>query len=308
MNHAGLACPICGTSETHAFECHAHDSASACETVSIRACKACDFAWQWPIHRTTDQSKDFFLAEYQAGKEESYFDKNRRSETAHIQLNFLDTLQIQVPTLLDIGCGDGTFVQEAAKRGWQATGIDPATPRNVISQTTSNPKLLVGSVDDNIASGEMYMCVTLWDVVEHLPNPEPILQQAWAHVSYGGWLILETGNYQSVERLLSENNWWAWQLDHRWYFAPPTLLHLLKPLGFSDSRLADRTLRPWTNKTAKYAAPSRTQTALSVLKRPWRYKSIVAEHEVKREALHRWPKWAGLQIFTLAVKKGDHLS
>ena len=147
------------------------------------------------------------------------------------------------------------------------------------------------------------MCITLWDVIEHIPEPELFLHKIWERLLPNGWLIIETGNYQSIQRVLAERQWWAWQLDHRWYFSPPTLVKLLEPLKYSEARLAKHVFRPWSHGRIDYLPPSIFQTILSAFKRPWHIKSIVNEHNTKRKASSRWKMWAGLDIFTLAFRK-----
>lgn len=305
MHPDSHACPLCSASPATTFLGRAFDAPQENATVSICACPACDFAWQWPLARTAQQSEAVFHTEYQTERKESYFDKERRSEIAALQLDFLDELEVPVRTLLDIGCGDGTLAIAAAQRGWATVALDPAMPEHAASPPPSAapaPKLIRGTLEQ-LGEGEQFMCVSLWDVVEHLPDPEPTLAQAWERVAPNGWLVLETGNYQSTERLLSGSQWWAWQLDHRWYFAPSTLARLLEPLGFRQSRLAQRVMRPWSTGQARLQPPSGLQTALSIAKRPWRAHPIAAEHAVRRQAATRWPEWSGLSIFTLALQK-----
>ena len=61
----------------------------------------------------------------------------------------------------------------------------------------------------------------------------------------GGYLVLETGNYQSAERIISESDWWAYQADHRWFFAPKILHSLMEAAGLVDITYADLVFRPW---------------------------------------------------------------
>lgn len=303
MNPASQGCPLCQHNPVIDMPCAAHDSERDEKTVSIRACPACNFAWQWPLQRTADQSSSYFQAQYQGERESSYFDKGLRNQISRLQLQFLDELGIEKKTLLDIGCGDGSFATEAAQNGWTALGLDPALPPG-IEQNAALAQLSLSSAGlEQLPPEQKFMCVTLWDVVEHLPEPLAVLKNAWERVAPGGWLILETGNYQSTERLLSGSRWWAWQLDHRWYFAPPTLLRLLEPFHYSESRLSNRVLRPWSSYKPAFKAPSLFQTALSVLKRPWKISTTMAEYGARRHAAAKWPQWAGLSIFTIAIKR-----
>ncbi len=302
MKPDSIGCPLCGRLEVRNFEAIAHDSDVQDKAIAIRECLKCDFAWQWPLARTTEESKIYFESEYQTERKDSYFDKERRIEIAKLQLGFITELSIKPGTLLDIGCGDGTFANEAAKIGWSVTGIDLVIPENP-NPTRNGDLHLIGGTTDDLASDRKFMCITLWDVIEHLPDPKRILSEAWEHLLPDGWLIIETGNYQSVDRVLSEHNWWAWQLDHRWYFSPSTLLYLLEPLKFEEAHLAQRVFRPWSREKFDYHSPSKFQTFLSVLKRPLHREVIIREHTAKRNAYSKWPKWAGLEIFTIAIKK-----
>lgn len=303
MKTDGISCPLCEGTDVRSFDARAHDSSVAGRTVAICACPSCDFAWQWPLDRTPEQSKEIFQEEYRAERKGGYFDKDMRSAIANCQLDFVAELDVQTRTLLDIGCGDGTFARECAKRGWQALGIDPALPDHLSEPDHSGNFALIKGMPADLGLGRKFACITLWDVVEHLPDPRLVLRTAWDLLAPRGWLVLETGNYQSTARLLAGTRWWAWQLDHRWYFSPSTLRVLLEPLGYSDFLIADRVLRPWSNAASHSNAPSQAQTFLSVLKRPWRAAATRSEHAAKREASSRWPEWAELEIFTLAIRK-----
>lgn len=302
MNPSGNICPLCAASKVRSFDAQAFDSPNRSQRVAIRICDACDFAWQWPLNRTVEESKSYFEAEYAEQQQGSYFDKDSRTKIAHLQLEFLAELKIKEQSLLDIGCGDGVFVSLAAAEGWHAFGLDPSMPLSTISLATGNLEVLKGGLDE-LDSEKLFHCVTLWDVVEHLPQPEIVLKKAWDRVLPGGWLVIETGNFQSVEQVIAGPKWWAWQLDHRWYFSPSTLMSFIKSFEYVEICIADRVLRPLTNGGEKYKPPSKLQTLLSVLKRPWKKSQIIAEHQAKRQAALKWPEWSGLQIFALAVRK-----
>lgn len=305
MDPSSTSCPVCRAqgSSLRQIEPIAFDATPPGQSVSIRICDSCDFAWQWPLARDSDASKDYFRSEYEQSRPEGYFDKEQRAKIARMQLDFLEELTGPDRTLLDLGCGDGTFAIHAARSGWETVGLDPAMPIVPSGADDVANLTLRASTIDTLDPLARFSIVTLWDVVEHLPAPGEVLAEAWQRVRPGGWLVLETGNFQSADRLLAGGNWWAWQFDHRWYFSPPTLLKLLETFGYVEKRLADRVLRPWAPTKRGPSAPSRLQTIKSVLKRPWRLPAILAEHGAKRQAVARWPNWAGLPIFVIAVRK-----
>ncbi|MFH0919492.1 MAG: class I SAM-dependent methyltransferase [Fibrobacterota bacterium] len=144
---------------------------------------------------------------------------------------------------LDIGCGNGNFIVEAAKRGWEPSGyeIDSALAKKV-SERTGLPvfsgdfpalTLPVGSFD----------VVSMHHVIEHLKNPPPYLKKAHALLKPGGILLLALPNIRSrsavVKRLLEHVGLKRKRCGacydtghHLFYFSPAVLRGFLGANGF----------------------------------------------------------------------------
>jgi SAM-dependent methyltransferase len=215
---------------------------------------------------------------------------------AQLELSYVDSLAPNRGDLLDIGCGAGEFVAAAAASGWRATGIDPALPTTL---KACPARLIRGSFAE--LGDERFDVVTLWDVIEHFDNPRSLLSAARDHLRPGGLLVVETGNYQSVGRIEAGREWWGYQHDHRWYFAPPTLFRLLAAAGFAEPKLHNHVLRPWWKGKARYDGPS----ALSHLKAAIRAPHQAGDALKRYRGLSRaagWTDWAGLEIVTISAK------
>ncbi len=74
--------------------------------------------------------------------------------------------------LLDIGTGGGSFPYIASKRGWKAEGCEPN--RWLCEWALENYGLPIrpGTVFDQKYPAKSYDVVTLWDVLEHTPDPK----------------------------------------------------------------------------------------------------------------------------------------
>lgn len=97
--------------------------------------------------------------------------------------------------LLDIGSGEGFFAGLAARRGWTVTATD-YLPEGV---ERSAQRLGAGRVVRSDATSlpfapASFDVVTLWDVVEHLPEPAAALAEARRVLAPGGLLALSTPN------------------------------------------------------------------------------------------------------------------
>ena len=72
----------------------------------------------------------------------------------------------------------------------------------------------------------------------------------------GAQLVIETGYYNSAERVLGGSSHWIYALDHRWHFSPESLKLLLIDAGFSEFIFPEKVLRPNWNGIANYSSPS----------------------------------------------------
>lgn len=102
----------------------------------------------------------------------------------------------------------------------------------------------------------MFDVVTLQGVVEHVISPSDLVQKAAAFLADGGWLVVETGNYKSAERVRRGTNHWIYQLDHRWHFSLESMRKVLSEAGFSEFIFSEKVLRPGWKGSVGYSGPS----------------------------------------------------
>lgn len=258
------ACPFCGRDTLIHYKVKAHDTNDP-ETirVAITQCTFCIAAWQWPLQRTQAESVVAFLGAYEAQAKESYFDPAKRASIAELQREFIVNFAL-TGSLLEVGCGDGCFAKIMATHGWRVTGLDPALPSDTETETV---RLICGTFSA-LPADEKFDLITLWDVVEHVENPLNLIVEASSWLVPNGLMVIETGNFQSSGRITSSEDWWNYQLDHRWYLSPPQLAQLMTSAGLTDIRLAARVLRPWWKGQMSMSAPSVLNHIKAMVKRP----------------------------------------
>ncbi len=297
MKVSGSLCPFCEGSALRHFTATPYDATGqSAGKVSITECTNCIAAWQWPFQRTTEESVSVFEAAYATRAEESYFDPAKRVAIGELHRQFVSANAVGSGKLLDVGCGDGCFAKIMANHGWQVTGLDPALPLSTESGTVS---FIQGTFSDLSKKNEYYDVITLWDVVEHVENPLALIVEATHWLAPNGLVVIETGNYQSVGRITAGGKWWNYQLDHRWYLAPPQLKEMMANAGLTDIHLADRVLRPWWKGHKEIPQPRLFRLVKAILKNPSdcigafrRHRQLVAGHK-------QWKEWGGLEIMTM---------
>ncbi len=136
--------------------------------------------------------------------------------------------------LLDIGSGDGRFVHHMAQHGWDATGIDfsPAA-LEFARRIHSGGRFLQGSLDDNVFVPGQFDLITLWQVLEHIGEPRPLLRRCHDLLQSGGLLVVAVPNIEGLSSLLTGSRWWGLDVPrHLVHYAPATLRESLERAGF----------------------------------------------------------------------------
>jgi len=154
----------------------------------------------------TDSNKGLLAFLYQGVKK---FSLRRK-------VKLIDKLNSGNGTVLDIGAGTGDFLKVAKEKGWATIGVEPNQKARDFAQT-KNIQLLE-SID--ALAGRKFDVVTLWHVLEHLPNLKNTLQKIEQLVKEDGNLIIAVPNYNSFDANYYKEFWAAFDVPrHLWHFS-----------------------------------------------------------------------------------------
>jgi 2-polyprenyl-6-hydroxyphenyl methylase/3-demethylubiquinone-9 3-methyltransferase len=119
-----------------------------------------------------------------------------------LRLEWIDSLAgLTGKTVLDIGCGGGILAEAMARRAARVTGIDLATkPLGVarlhaLETGVDNIEYREVSAETLAAEhSQAYDVVTCMEMLEHVPEPESVVQACGTLVRPGGWVFFSTLN------------------------------------------------------------------------------------------------------------------
>lgn len=132
-------------------------------------------------------------------------------------------------SILDYGCGTGYFLQNIKKKFENIQGIEPNPQAKQLAQKRSIP---VVSAREN-TNGTPYSCITLWHVLEHIPDLDTTLQWLHSHLTEQGTLFIAVPNHASYDACYYKTHWAGWDVPrHLWHFTKPTLTSLLEEHHF----------------------------------------------------------------------------
>ncbi len=195
----------------------------------IVACKQCGFVYANPRPQSTE-----VLDIYEAVQDPLYVEEREgRVLTFEHHLRPLERVTglAQGRRLLDVGAHTGVFVDIATRHGWDAWGVEPSTWA-VEQARTQGLQMHLGTLENAAFPADHFSVVTMWDVIEHVPDPLATLQAAWRALEPGGMLVVHTMDIDSLfSRLMGKR--WPWYMEmHLFYFSRHTLAALLEKAGF----------------------------------------------------------------------------
>lgn len=137
----------------------------------------------------------------------------------------------QKGTLLDIGCFAGFFLELAKKKGWQTYGLEPSKWATEIAKKRG-VKIVGRDIDTAKLKTEFFDAVTMWDVIEHLPNPQDVIKTIHQALKKDGIVAFGTPNIDSILAKILRANYPYLIRMHIVLYSPQTLKKLFEENGF----------------------------------------------------------------------------
>lgn len=146
--------------------------------------------------------------------------------------------------LLDIGCGDGVFLDVCSGLPLARVGLDQSLGALQAARQRGGLELAQAHVEALPFAGESFYVITMFHVLEHVPDPSLCLQEVRRLLSAGGWLVVQVPNAGSLQRRLMGRRWAGFDVPrHLANYTPRNLRALLERNGFRIARQSHFSLR-----------------------------------------------------------------
>jgi len=160
--------------------------------------------------------------------------------------------------LLEVGCGHGLLLDEARRRGWAVTGLEPARAARAHAESLGLDvrDALLDDLDPATDGG--YEAIVMADVIEHLEDPVGALRAAAALLAPGGALCVVTPDPSSKTARLAGARWWGYLPAHTVLLPRRTLLRpgVPREMPLIDSSRSRPAARPSAGRFAVVSRPS----------------------------------------------------
>ncbi|MGQ9454513.1 MAG: class I SAM-dependent methyltransferase [Armatimonadota bacterium] len=216
-NFASPRCNVCESFESRLF--------IQKDGYDIYRCLECGLAFTHPIpSRLFDQYDSSYFQLYNRRREF----RLRRAQARLRQIELI----IEPGRLLDIGCSLGYFVEAANARGWKACGLD-ASEYAVNNARKLGLDIRLGTLEQVSFPTSSFECVTMWDVLEHVPDPTRHMMEVRRILVSGGLAVIGTPDLGHIAFRLRRAHWRHLKpAEHIYYFSKSSIRALLLKTGF----------------------------------------------------------------------------
>lgn len=144
------------------------------------------------------------------------------------KLNLINSLQPNKGRILDIGAGTGDFLSVAKQNGWQTVGVEPSEKAKAIAI-----KKEVSFVEDTAElENHSFDVITMWHVLEHVPNLDNQIKELKRLLKPNGSLIVAVPNFKSFDAKHYGAFWAAYDVPiHFWHFSKKAIKSLFEKEG-----------------------------------------------------------------------------
>ena len=188
-----VTCTICNTADEE-FLFYAPER--------IVRCRRCGLIYSNPrldsMSLAKIYSEEYFLKSGDIlGVEENYIeDEPIISLSMHARMKKVELFASKKGRLLDIGCAAGFSLLVAQERGWDAEGIE-CSDYCVHYAQSRGLRVYQGTLNDYPGKEESMDAITMWDYLEHSPNPLRDLRICASLLKKGGVILFSIPNVDS---------------------------------------------------------------------------------------------------------------
>ena len=223
-------CPVC---QKQSDDVDGIEARTAKRT--FRRCSSCGMIYiSWTMAaENTAYNKSYFYEDYKAQYGKTYLEDFASIKAqgvrriTNIEMLYRSEKKKVTPTILDIGCAMGPFIDAAADSGWQVYGTDVSCQAvDYVQQELHYPAVCSAFPDFNPVSSfgvQDFDVVTMWYVIEHFQNLGAVLEAVSKIVKKDGIFAFSTPsasgvsarfNRQSFFEQSPEDHYTLWEIEN----------------------------------------------------------------------------------------------
>ena len=263
-----IPCPVCRT-----FPEQRDPVVARTRARTFRRCASCGMLYMsWTVdEKQTEYNRAYFYEDYEKQYGKTYADDFASIKAQGVRrMSFIDLIYRRrrssvTPTILDVGCALGPFLDAANDSGWQVFGIDIS--QDAVSHVTNKlhyPAVCASFPDTGITEQfgiDRFDALTMWYVIEHFQDLDSVLKAVSSLVKKGGVFAFSTPSASGVSARYNSGKFFEQSpSDHYTLWEPARAGTILKKYGFSVKKIVSTGIHPerFPSDKQKYSASTLT--------------------------------------------------
>jgi 2-polyprenyl-3-methyl-5-hydroxy-6-metoxy-1,4-benzoquinol methylase len=224
-------CPVCKSS-TFSNYLNVEDYTVSHKEFTIQQCNDCYFLFTNPRPPVDEigayyQSENY-ISHHDGGSDiMSKIYNSVRNHTIKQKIALINELKKGKGSILDVGCGTGSFINACKEDGWEIAATEPDhDARSIAGSKLKRP--VYGSINEPELQGERFDIISLWHVLEHIHDLNETVSWLKNHLADQGKLVIAVPNSQSYDAQQYRKFWAAYDVPrHLYHFTKSTMKTLM---------------------------------------------------------------------------------
>ncbi|MCX5828410.1 MAG: class I SAM-dependent methyltransferase [Deltaproteobacteria bacterium] len=191
-------------------------------------------------------------------------------------LKKLEKYSLRKGALLEIGCGNGFFLEEALRQKYGSiTGVEPSVDAANRAGANIRPWIVCDIMRPGLFPENRFDTICMFQVLDHIPDPRLLLDECMRVLRPGGLVLCINHNIDAVSAKILGERSPVVDIEHTYLYSPKTLPRLFSAAGFTVLE----TEPAWNTYSPLYLArllpmPGPIKNGLLRLLRTWPFRSM----------------------------------
>lgn len=126
--------------------------------------------------------------------------------------------------LLEIGCGNGFFMEVALRHGYNnVRGVEPSVAAVAKASPEVRPHIIRDIMRPGLFEPEVFDVICLFQVLDHIPNPDMVINECFRLMKAGGLILYINHNIEALSSILLKSRSPIIDIEHLYLYSPATI-------------------------------------------------------------------------------------
>lgn len=145
----------------------------------------------------------------------------------------LNAYGVRKGALLEIGCGNGFFLEEALKQGFQSVqGVEPSRNAVAVASAKIQASIVCSVMRPGLFEASCFDVVCMFQTLDHLPDPALVLDECLRVLKPGGLALCLNHDVDAWSARLLGCRSPIFDVEHTFLYSRRTLARLFREQGF----------------------------------------------------------------------------